>query len=278
MAVLLSDRFAGDPVLTACLNGQHRMLDGESGPAVGKVQQALLDAGYPLSVSGADQLYGAETAAAVVEFKTHRGLTPSDGVVGVKTMLALDTLYLLTEGKRIPPDRTISDRDLVDAANIERISALKLAIAVIRDLKATSEPNPPDENDPTVQALHRFMFTRPDSNFWLTVNAALASLQTNLTTQSRLVIDTSVTDRAHVDETLDPSLGVTIGAPFFEDNSHCQREVVAHEFFHFVVGAQHFYDATTSAEALACPHHLAELVFMIATGEVEGCSKGEVCL
>ena len=72
--------------------------------------------------------------------------------------------------------------------------------------------------------------------------------------------------------------GVTFGGPFFDASPECRREVITHEFLHFVVGVQHHYDATTTAEALACPHHLAELVFMIARGQVLGCAAGSVCV
>jgi hypothetical protein len=61
--MLISRRFAGDPVLEACLDGAHRMLPPEAGPAVGKIQQALVDLGFQLPVSGVDSTFGAETAA-----------------------------------------------------------------------------------------------------------------------------------------------------------------------------------------------------------------------
>jgi hypothetical protein len=39
----------------------------------------------------------------------------------------------------------------------------------------------------------------------------------------------------------------------------------------------HYYGTTSTQEALACPHHLSELVFDIALGEVGGCSDGATC-
>jgi hypothetical protein len=65
------------------------MLFGETGIAVQMVQQALLDLGYSIP-DGATAFYGNQTAAAVSQFKVDNGVTPSDGVVGVKTMTALD--------------------------------------------------------------------------------------------------------------------------------------------------------------------------------------------
>jgi hypothetical protein len=43
--------------------------------------------------------------------------------------------------------------------------------------------------------------------------------------------------------------------------------VVTHEFFHFVVGLQHFYSTQINKEAMICPHHLARAVFDIAVGQ-----------
>ena len=87
---LTNPRFAGDPVLEACLAGEHRMMAPETGPAVAKVQQALLDLGFALPVSGADGAFSGETAAAVAAYKTDREIFPNDPVVGPKTMMSLD--------------------------------------------------------------------------------------------------------------------------------------------------------------------------------------------
>lgn len=101
--MLLSARFAGDPVLEACLNGTHRMLPFETGPAVGEVQRALLALGYLLPVFGADETFGTETATAVTRFKTDEGIEPNDGVVGVQTMAALDSYFVDEDAPPPPP-------------------------------------------------------------------------------------------------------------------------------------------------------------------------------
>lgn len=87
---LINPRFAGDPVLEACLAGEHRMMSPETGPAVAKVQQALIDLGFALPVHGANGSFNDETGAAVVAYKTNRQIFPNDPVVGPKTMTSLD--------------------------------------------------------------------------------------------------------------------------------------------------------------------------------------------
>jgi Putative peptidoglycan binding domain len=95
---LTNPRFAGDPVLEACFAGEHRMMAPETGPAVVKVQQALIDLGFPLPLAGADGTFGDETGAAVVAYKTDRQILPNDPVVGRKTMTNLDA-----EPELLPP-------------------------------------------------------------------------------------------------------------------------------------------------------------------------------
>jgi hypothetical protein len=87
---LVSTRFESDPTLEDCLAGNHRMLALESGPAVRKVQEALIDLGFPLPLHGADSEFGSETGVAVVAYKRTQGLHPDDPVVGPGTMAALD--------------------------------------------------------------------------------------------------------------------------------------------------------------------------------------------
>ena len=87
---LTNPRFAGDPVLEACLAGEHRMMAPETGPAVAKVQQALIDLGFALPVRGADATFSGETGAAVTAYKTDRQIFPNDPVVGRGTMASLD--------------------------------------------------------------------------------------------------------------------------------------------------------------------------------------------
>jgi hypothetical protein len=93
-ATLTSPRFSGDPLLEACLDDRARMTQGQRGPSVEKVQQALLDLGYNLGPSGADGIYGQKTWDAVKQFKANEGLGFEHmGDVGPGTMHRLDELF-----------------------------------------------------------------------------------------------------------------------------------------------------------------------------------------
>jgi hypothetical protein len=85
---LSAPRFIGDPVLESCLDGTHRMHSPESGPAVRKVQEGLIDLGWNPGI--ADSQFGPTTGQAVVAYKTAHGISPYDAVVGAQTMAMLD--------------------------------------------------------------------------------------------------------------------------------------------------------------------------------------------
>lgn len=104
---LFADRFAGDPVLEACLDGERILQQGSSGDAVTKIQQALIDAGFPLPQFGADGSFGTETKNALKDFQRASSLV-DDGKVGPATMSALDGLYsmgdpVLPHAVPVPP-------------------------------------------------------------------------------------------------------------------------------------------------------------------------------
>lgn len=89
---LSSPRFAGDPVLEACFDNERFLQQGSNGPAVTTIQQALIDAGFPLPQFGADGNFGRETRSALQDFQRASGLVP-DGILGSGTMSALDALF-----------------------------------------------------------------------------------------------------------------------------------------------------------------------------------------
>ena len=95
---LRSTRFAGDPILEGCLNGTARLTPGTKGPAVVKIQQALLDLGEKLPRFGADGSFGSEMTAAVISFQKKKKLSPADGIVGSRTMGELDEAFAADKG------------------------------------------------------------------------------------------------------------------------------------------------------------------------------------
>lgn len=91
---LTSPRFADDPILEACFRNEARLNTPAHGPAVEKVQQALIDLGFDLGPKGADSHYGPKTAQAVKDFKRkeHLGFEQF-GDVGPGTMRRLNELF-----------------------------------------------------------------------------------------------------------------------------------------------------------------------------------------
>jgi outer membrane protein OmpA-like peptidoglycan-associated protein len=178
-------------------------------------------------------------------------------------------------GSPAPTAPIVTDDVVVAAAKSQRDSALLRAFGALVDLEALIASGvTPLSGNATVDAVAKWLLAKPDSpGFGKTVSQARKLVQDNLTVQAVIRIDrTQKKDFAHVGAIGDPSSGVTIEDPFFGSSVACRREVMAHEFFH-LSGLRHHYGTTKTAEALDCPHHMAELVFEIATGETEGCSK-----
>ncbi len=92
---LTASRFQGDAVLEGVYDDERLLKTGNRGPAVTKLQQALIDAGSTLPRFGADGIFGSETKAAVEGFQRHSGLTGAsiDGIVGPITMGWLDQRF-----------------------------------------------------------------------------------------------------------------------------------------------------------------------------------------
>lgn len=103
---LKSPRFANDPRLQRAAENNPPMGWGESGEPVRKVQQALIDLGFPLPLStrrtgSPDGVFGKETYNAVLAFQRRERFS-ADGVVGKDTLGRMDTL-LPNAGPPLPP-------------------------------------------------------------------------------------------------------------------------------------------------------------------------------
>lgn len=279
--------FADNAKLNACATndsdhvGEHF---APKGPWVLLIKKALNTwAGNqrpPVGQIPANDLFDRATGDLVALYKTRH--TPPilnfagkiDRIVGKKTVVALD--------KELPSrgggGSTISpDMQLVNGADLRRLTALMKAEVEIQRLKTDFEPGVPDENDRVVQALQRQLFVPLDSTFWSTTNQFLSTLRANRLTRTSFLIDKTSPEFAHVDPSNDPGKGITVCASFFatSTNDNCRHEVVTHEFFHFIVGLQHFYSTSNNSEAMRCPHHLARAIFDIALGQqLAPCAAG----
>jgi len=89
---LMSPRFADDPILQAIARNERLLRKGEKGQAVEKIQQALMDLGFPLPRFGADGDFGNETMSAVRNYQSANGLI-ADGIVGPITIKSLDAQF-----------------------------------------------------------------------------------------------------------------------------------------------------------------------------------------
>ena len=89
---LQSARFIGNNILQACNDGEQTLHIGSRGAAVTLIQQALVDAGYPLPAYGVDGIFGNETRSALQNFQRASSL-PATGVINSATISALDALF-----------------------------------------------------------------------------------------------------------------------------------------------------------------------------------------
>lgn len=89
---LMSPRFADDPVLQEVSRGQRSLRQGDKGQAVQKIQQALIDMGFPLPRFGVDGDFGNETLSAVKNYQRANGLS-ADGIIGPITIRSMDAKF-----------------------------------------------------------------------------------------------------------------------------------------------------------------------------------------
>ncbi|HEV8430454.1 MAG TPA: peptidoglycan-binding protein [Pyrinomonadaceae bacterium] len=106
---LQSERFSGNERLENIFDGiQEQFLRfGSNGDAVVKVQQTLIELGFQLPKFGADGQFGSETGSAVSKFKVEHGISPSDPVVGPKTIGALDAELVKGGGVKPQPPQPV---------------------------------------------------------------------------------------------------------------------------------------------------------------------------
>lgn len=102
---LKSPRFAGDEILEACYDNERLLRRGDSGPAVEKIQKALIATGFPLPRCGADGFFGEETESAIKNYQRARGLD-ADGAIGPITIGNLDIEFIAEVTESYAPPAT----------------------------------------------------------------------------------------------------------------------------------------------------------------------------
>ncbi|GAA0345498.1 peptidoglycan-binding protein [Streptomyces blastmyceticus] len=131
----LQSALLGDsPELVDVEAGNRTLRSGDTGDPVTRVQTALLAAGQPLPGSGVDGNFGPETETAVTAFKTAQGLSPTDPVVGVDTVSALDVVVGLAEGAVELSSANLSQTDLLTASSADLLFASSFEDSLKNDL------------------------------------------------------------------------------------------------------------------------------------------------
>lgn len=121
----MGTRFSGNERLRRAAENNPPLKRGERGPAVQIVQQALIDAGFPMAISAAgdrkpDGVYGGETYRTVRAFQSRHRLSV-DGKVGKDTLAKLEEAV---SGKPVaakpPPQPRHSHMDMLVDGEVSR--------------------------------------------------------------------------------------------------------------------------------------------------------------
>jgi hypothetical protein len=149
---LKSSRFAGDDVLEACYDNERSLRKGDSGPAVQKVQKALIFLGFPVPGVGANGTFGDETVLAVLSYQEARGLKV-DGIVGSETIGSLDEEF------HAGP----SSEHLVSPSTEPRVSDVPSPLVPQSPVRSPRMPpvSPPEPGVPKVKAPRAPQVERP---------------------------------------------------------------------------------------------------------------------
>jgi peptidoglycan hydrolase-like protein with peptidoglycan-binding domain len=124
VAELVSSVFAGNADLSTVADGARTIQAPEASDSVALIQQALVVVGAELPHAGADGAFGPETGAAVSAFKAHRGILPSDPVVGRGTIAGLDRELSFLDGRDDPgfvDDRALLVREPFTAGVLDAV-------------------------------------------------------------------------------------------------------------------------------------------------------------
>jgi len=123
---LTSPRFSGDTFLEKVYDGIEEVDKNRNrrGEHVKKIQQALVDAGFPLPKFGVDGIFGDETESAVKAFQKGTGLNQKeqDGIVGENTLSRLDSRFPTTNAGGTPTVCDTPKKVSVDVIILDKVS------------------------------------------------------------------------------------------------------------------------------------------------------------
>ena len=299
---LKSLKYAGNSRLEAAFDNSPPMGLGESGDPVRLVQEGLVAAGFPLPRSTKpsgelDGSFGNETRDAVKAFQTtfaNEGLVDRngqpDGLVGRHTMGKLDELA--GGSAPVPPQPQqppgTSAQNQVATANAARLAALNFASASMLALQQAVAGGLDAAGIRTafptvVAAMDRWLKAKPeDSDFATTVQTTLSLLNQNLGASSGIGFPPASDAICSVSPCLlsgfgcTDSAGVNVCQGFLTINLDCQRDVLLHEFNHFIGMHNERADRgsiTKPADAFDNADSMAEFVTELAGSPTDRCSS-----
>ena len=303
---LKSPRFAGDSRLDRAFHNKAPLAIGETGTAVKLLQQALIDAGFPIP-AGATGHFGSQTLAAVKQCQRTFNLKP-DGIVGHETLAKLDNLTGgtltvspgpaadLAPGPTATSERalTADEQKIVDALMLqarETVSFARVKLVELRSARALVATTPlafllfHGKVHHAVERWLRVLDPKQDA-YWAAVDRAIALLGSHLaiSTQERFTRNPPG-DAFCPAGTGAATAGTHIGLCdiFWNNNALCQRDMLVHEMFHSIGihhgGPPNDPNACVSRKdidagrALDSCDNLSMLVSEVAVDSFDACGK-----
>ena len=177
---LINPRFAGDLVLEGCYDNERILTVGSRGEAVKKIQQALIDAGFPLTKYGVDGIFGDETKTAVRNFQ--QAQVPAilvDGIVGPQTMGRLDSHFAPAPAPVPPAAPTMTHKTKFAAPDGSAETRNKVGVGEKVDFtgSAVGDWTATDGTPKILNGTDKFEWTAPDRVKTATIKFKIGSLE-----------------------------------------------------------------------------------------------------
>jgi peptidoglycan hydrolase-like protein with peptidoglycan-binding domain len=303
---LSSPRFAGTDRFEQAFRNAPPIGVGENGGHVGVLQQALIDAGFPIP-AGVTSHFGQQTLSAVTSFQRAFSLKP-DGKVGHLTLGKLDNLTGgtltvsdgpaadLVDGPSPTAERQLTgdEQKRVDALVLQVRELVSFARVKLIDMRSARGLVTSDPlafllfHSKTHHAVERWLrvFDPKLDAYWAVVDAAIGLLGSHMAVSTQERFTRNPTGDPFCPGTADAATaGTHVGLcdGFFGENALCQRDELLHEFFHSL-GIHHGGPANDpnacvsrkdidSGRALDSCDNLAMLVSEIGVASFDACGK-----